>query len=65
MTKKVRIENADTAPYKVVVETWERSTLPDVPDTLVGSLRLDHPTQMTGDGTFITSTRYLVIKEAV
>jgi hypothetical protein len=22
MTKKVRIENADTSPYKVVVETW-------------------------------------------
>lgn len=72
MTKKVRIENADMSPYKVVVEVWDKGQLmPDglggfnqAPDTLAKTINLDHPTQMTGDDVYLTSTRYLVIKEA-
>lgn len=72
MTKKVRIENADTASYKVVVEVWDKGAqMPDgmggfnqAPDTLVKTINLDYPTAMTGDDCYLTSTRYLVVKEA-
>lgn len=69
MTKKVRIENADMADYKVVVQIWDKGfpgteQTPPSHDTLVKELRLDHPTAMTGDECYITSTRYLVVKEA-
>ncbi len=72
MTKKVRIENADTSNYKVVVEIWDKGTqLPDgfggfnqAPDKLVKTINLDFPTAMTGDDVYLTSTRYIVVKEA-
>ena len=64
MTKKVRIENADTASYKVVVEVWDKGYPEGQPDTLAKTIQLNHPTAMTGDDCFITSTRYLVVKEA-
>lgn len=72
MTKKVRIENADTSSYKVKVEVWDKGgQMPDglggfnqAPDTLVKTIDLDHPTAITGDDCYITSTRYLVVKEA-
>lgn len=60
MTKKIRVENADTSTYKVLVETWEKGD----PDTLVSTQKLDHPAAMTHDGTYITSTRYLIVREA-
>ena len=71
MTKQVRIENADTAPYSVIVEVWDKGAqLPDgmggfnqSPDTLVKTVELNHPTAMTGPDVYITSTRYLVVKE--
>lgn len=63
MTKKVRIENADTADYKVVIQTWERGQT-GRPDTLVAEQVLGHPCAITGDETYITSTRYLVVREA-
>ena len=62
MTKRVRIENADVADYKVAVEVWDKGAY-GAPDTLVKTVRLDHPTAMTGDDVYLTSTRYLVIKE--
>lgn len=67
MTKQVRIENADTAPYGVIVEVWDKG-LPDGmggfnPDILVKTVELNHPTAMTGSDVYITSTRYLVVKE--
>lgn len=72
MTKKVRIENADMADYKVVVEVWDKGAL--MPDGMGGfnqahdvkafELNLDWPTAMTGDDVYLTSTRYIVIKEA-
>jgi hypothetical protein len=65
MTKQVRIENADTTPYKVVVETWDRAYPPGSgPDTLASTTVLDYPTAMTPPGMCITSTRYLIVKEA-
>lgn len=72
MTKQVRIENADQAPYKVVVEVWDKGgKTPDglggfnqMPDILAKTINLDHPTNMTGSDCYITSTRYLVVKEA-
>lgn len=67
MTKRVRIENADTADYKVVVEVWDKGHLNEEgiqqPDTLAASHRLDHPTAMTNDSVYLTSTRYLVVRE--
>ena len=62
MTKKIRVENADTSPYKVVVETWDKG-FDGAPDTLVFTANLDYPTALTND-VYITSTRYLVVKES-
>ena len=68
MTKRVRIENADTATYKVVVQVWDKVAAgpaegENAPDVLVKEIALDYPTAMTGDDCYITSTRYLVVKE--
>lgn len=61
MTKLVRIENADTANYKVVVEIWDKTAQGDV---LAETLHLDYPTAMTDSRCYLTSTRYLIVKEA-
>lgn len=63
MTKKVRIENADTSNFKVVVQVWDKGYPEGEPDTLVKEINLDYPTQITGDDVYLTSTRYLVVKE--
>ena len=63
MTKLVRIENADTSSYKVVVEIWDKQ-FDGSPDKLYDTIQLDHPTAMTGANCYLTSTRYLVVKEA-
>lgn len=65
MTKKVRIENADTSSYKVIVEIWDKGYPEGAPDTLTRTIKLDHPTSMTGDDCYLTGTRYLVVKEAI
>lgn len=72
MTKKVRIENADISPYKVVVQVWDKGAqMPDgmggfnqAPDTMAFERVLSNPADMAGDDIYITSTRYLVVKEA-
>ncbi len=64
MTKSVRIENADTANFKVLVQTWDKGA-EGQPDVLVREQRLDFPTAMTDSSTFITSTMYLVVKEVI
>jgi hypothetical protein len=64
MTKKVRIENADCSNFKVVVEVWDKGYPEGTPDSLVNTINLDHPTQMTGENCYLTSTRYLIVKEA-
>jgi hypothetical protein len=64
MTKKVRIENADTASYKVIVQIWDKGYPEGTPDTLVKEISLDYPTAMTGEDVYLTSSRYIVVKEA-
>lgn len=64
MTKLVRIENADTSDFKVIVEIWHKGYPEGEPDTLQETINLDHPTSMTGLGCYLTSTRYLIVKEA-
>lgn len=61
MTKCVRIENADTSAYKVVVQVWNKSLDPNVPDILEQEHRLDHPTFLKE--CYIHSGNYLLIKE--
>ena len=63
MTKTVRIENADTSDYKVVVQIFEKG-VNGAEDQLIKEVVLGHPTAMTGNDVYITSTRYLVVKEA-
>lgn len=63
MTKRVRIENADTASYKVKVQIWDKGAN-GAPDTMAKEINLDHPTAMTGEDCYLTSTRYIVVKEA-
>lgn len=60
MTKMVRIENADTTSYKVEVEVWDKG-VNGGPDTLAQTFPLDYPTMEVAP--YITSTRYLVVKE--
>lgn len=60
MTKTVRIENADNSPYEVEVEVWDNTAQGPV---LVETLHLKYPTTMVSP--YITSTRYLVVKEKV
>ncbi len=64
MTKQVRIENADLSTYKVVVEVWDKGYPEGEPDKLARTIELNHPTAMTGTDCYITSTRYLVVREA-
>lgn len=63
MTKLVRIENADTSDYRVVVEVWEKSFNGEEPDVLVDTVELNYPTAMTREGTYLTETRYLIVRE--
>lgn len=64
MTKKVRIENADLSPYKVLVEVWDKGYPEGTPDTKAFERVLANPADMTGDDMYLTSTRYIVVKEA-
>jgi len=67
MTKRVRIENADTGEYVVIVQVWDKGQSDDpavvAPDTLAKEVRLANPADMTDSDIYITDTRYLVIKE--
>ncbi len=63
MTKTVRIENADTSDYTVVVEVWDKGYPSGSPDVLVKTIELSYPTAMTDSSIYITSTRYLIIRE--
>jgi len=63
MTKRVRIENADMANYKVLVQVFEKGYPEGCPDRLVSEHRLEYPTAMTGDDVYLTDSRYIVVKE--
>lgn len=62
MTKHIRIENADTSSYKVTVEVWDKG-FNGAPDTLAFVEHLNHPTAMTTAAVYLTSSRYVVVKE--
>jgi hypothetical protein len=62
MTKHVRIENADTSEYKVEVQVWDKG-IDGAPDKLAFTENLDYPTAMTSQSVYLTSTRYIVVKE--
>lgn len=64
MTKRVRIENADTSNYKVLVQVWDKGYPEGEPDKLAQEITLNNPCDTTGQDVYLTSTRYLVIKEA-
>jgi hypothetical protein len=60
MTKRVRIENADTSTWKVLVQVWNKSSEGN-PDVLAQEKILTNPTDL---GEFyIHSGNYLVVKE--
>ena len=72
MTKKIRVENADTSTYKVVVQVWEKgkviiSNKEDgvdtiEPDLMITETPLNNPADLTEF--MIWGGRYLVVKEA-
>lgn len=64
MTKRVRIENADNSDFKVIVQIWDKGYPEGEPDVLAREINLDYPTQMTDENVYLTSTRYIVVKEA-
>ena len=61
MTKKVRIENADTSNHNVSVEVWQ-SGKDGEPDKLASTVELNHPTALTEQ--LIYQGQYLKIIEA-
>lgn len=65
MTKTVRIENADTANFKVKVDVYDQVGPDRDPkvDILVKTIDLDFPTAMTGPHEYLTSTRYMLVRE--
>jgi hypothetical protein len=63
MTKQVRIENADTSPFKVRIEVWQSGGYgPEGGPVLVKTIALDHPAQMATE--YIHSSQWLVVREA-
>mgnify|MGYP001614361544 CR=1 FL=1 len=64
MTKRVRVENADSSSYKVVVQIWDKGYPAGSPDVMSREIFLNSPTDMTDDDVYLTGTRYLVVKEA-
>jgi len=62
MTKRVRIEDADTSSFKIVVQTWDKGYPEGSPDTMAAEVVLNGPTDLRE--LYLTSTRYLVVKEA-
>ncbi len=64
MTKHIRIENADTSDWKVIVQVWDKNPVEGEPDTLAFEEKLDYPTHMSSSQVYLTSSRYVVVKEA-
>ena len=60
MTKLVRVENADTSNYIIVVQVWEKGAA-ESPDIMVSEFMLEYPAML--QEVYIHSTRYIVVKE--
>ena len=67
MTKSIRVENACGSSFKVAVEVWDIPyTAPGEdpkPHVLARTIPLDFPTAMTPPDVYLTSNRYLIVKE--
>lgn len=70
MTKRVRVENADSGmTFTVIVQVWEKGRQEGpaegerAPDTMISEVTLYSPCQLTGDDVYLTDSRYIVIKE--
>lgn len=61
MTKRVRIENADTSDHKLIIQTWQKG-VDGNEDQLVSEQNLDNPTDIC-DG-MVWQEQYLIVKEA-
>ena len=61
MTKKIRVENADTATFKIIVQVWDKG-LDGAEDTMAEEVLLPYPADLSEF--FIYNTRYLIVKEA-
>lgn len=59
MTKKIRIENADTSTFKV--RAYMEDLINGVWTRVVGGELLDYPTAMTEQ--YLTNTRRIVVEE--
>jgi hypothetical protein len=58
MTKTVRIENADSSNNKIDIEVWDNT---NGEPRLLDINKLNNPFELFSN--YITSTRYLVIRE--
>jgi hypothetical protein len=71
MTKKVRIENADTSDHKLVAQVWQKgAAMPDgmggtnqAPDVMTSEHAINSPTDMVE--VYVHSHQYLVVREVV
>ena len=61
MTKKVRIENADTSSHRLVVETWRKGA-DGQPDVLAETKELNNPADLAE--CWVWGGQYLVVREA-
>lgn len=62
MTKKVRIEDADTSGFKLVVQVWDKSGGQNgEPDVMASETPLSGATDLREF--YVHSSRYLVVKE--
>ena len=59
MTKKVRIENADTSDHKLDIEVWQRGGPGG--DTLLRTMAADYPTTMIEE--MVWQEQYLIVRE--
>ena len=67
MTKKVRIENADTSNHKLVVQVVRKGAAMDggmsAPDETVSEHAINSPTDMVD--VYVHSGQYLIVREVV
>ena len=60
MTKSIRVENADTSEWKVVVQVWQKG-IGSEPDVMSSEHKLDSPADMITE--YVHGSQYLVVKE--
>lgn len=61
MTKRIRIENADTGSTRLMVEVMRVAPSPEVAATVINKHDLDHPCQVLD--LYVTPDTMIVIRE--